>query len=187
MPQLELSNIKSDLFWNLQDVSNKKSGQMLIKTLCKYIPTYSSGAQQIYSEGKCQFTSVDRVVFHPNTEDYTKTFSRIPAEAVRNTSIHLFASGKEGLTFLQKKSGKPTSTSAFSSTLNQILSNIDKKQGFIPILQKSNVEDTEDKRPLLKLSSLDVKSLELEFSNFEISTMLNELKKGFMELNALQR
>ena len=100
----------------------------------------------------------------------------------------MFASGKEGLTFLQKKSGKPTSSSAFSSTLIQILNNIDKKQGFIPILQKSNVEDTEDtedKRPLLKLSSLDVKSLELEFSNFEISTMLNELKKGFMELNAL--
>ena len=185
MSQLELSNIKSDLFWNLQNVSNKKSGQMFIKTLCKYIPTYSSGAQQIYSEGECQFTSVDRVVFHPNTTDYTKTFSRIPAKAVRNTSIHLFASGKEGLTFLQKKSGKPTSTSAFSSTLNQILSNIDKKQGFIPILQKSNVEDTEDKRPLLKLSSLDIKSLETEFSSFEISTMLNELKKGFMDLNAL--
>ncbi len=185
MPQLELSNIKSDLFWNLHNVSNKRAGQILIKTLCKYIPTYSSGAQQIYSEGECQFTSVDRVVFHPNTDDYTKTFSRIPATAVRNTSIHLFASGTEGLTFLQKKSGKPTSTSAFSGTLNKILSNIDNKQGFIPILQKSNVEDTADKKPLLKLSTLDIKSLEEEFSSFEISTMLNELKKGFMELNAL--
>lgn len=185
MAQLELNNIKSDLFWNLHKVTNKRAGQILIKTLCKYIPTYSSGAQQIYSEGECQFTSVDRVVFHPNTEDYTKTFSRIPATAVRNTSIHLFAHGQEGLTFLQKKSGKPTSTSAFSGTLNQILNNIDKKQGFIPILQKSNVEDTADNRPLLKLSTLDVKSLENEFSSFEISTMLNELKKGFMELNAL--
>ncbi len=185
MAQLELNNIKSDLFWNLHNVSNKRAGQILIKTLCKYIPTYSSGAQQIYSEGECQFTSVDRVVFHPNTNDYTKTFSRIPATAVRNTSIHLFASGTEGLTFLQKKSGKPTSTSAFSGTLNKILSNIDNKQGFIPILQKSNVEDTADKKPLLKLSTLDIKSLEEEFSSFEISTMLNELKKGFMELNAL--
>ena len=185
MPQLELSNIKSDLFWNLQDVSNKRAGQILIKTLCKYIPTYSSGAQQIYSEGECQFTSIDRVVFHPNTEDYTKTFSRIPATAVRNTSIHLFAHAKQGLTFLQQKSGKAIGSSAFSATLNQILSNIDKKQGFIPILQKSNVQDTADKKPLLKLSTLDIKSLEAEFSNFEISTMLNELKKGFMELNAL--
>ena len=185
MPQLDFNNIKSDLFWNLKDVSNKRAGQILIKTLCKYIPTYSSGAQQIYSEGECQFTSVDRVVFHPNTEDYTKTFSRIPATAVKNTSIHLFAHGQEGLTFLQKKSGKPTSTAAFSGTLNQILSNIDKKQGFIPILQKSNVQDTADKRPLLKLSTLDIKSLETEFSSFEISTMLNELKKGFMDLNAL--
>lgn len=185
MAQLELSNIKSDLFWNLHNVSNKRAGQILIKTLCKYIPTYSSGAQQIYSEGECQFTSVDRVVFYPNTADYTKTFSRIPAAAVKNTSIHLFASGTQGLTFLQKKSGKPSSTSAFSSTLNQILNNIDKKQGFIPILQKSNVEDTEDKKPLLKLSTLDIKSLETEFSSFEISTLLNELKKGFMDLNAL--
>lgn len=185
MLQRESNNIKSDLFWNLHQVTNKRAGQILIKTLCKYIPTYSSGAQQIYSEGECQFTSVDRVVFHPNTEDYTKTFSRIPAAAVRNTSIHLFASGEEGLTFLQKKSGKPSSTSAFSGTLNQILNNIDKKQGFIPILQKSNVEDTVDKKPLLKLSTLDVKSLENEFSSFEISTMLNELKKGFVELNAL--
>ena len=185
MSQLEYSNIKSDLFWNLQDVSNKRSGQILIKTLCKYIPTYSSGAQQIYSEGQCEFTSVDRVVFHPNTADYTKTFSRIPANAIRNTSIHLFAHAKQGLTFLQQKSGKPTSTSAFSSTLNQILSNIDNKEGFIPVLQKSNVQDTADKRPLLKLSTLDVKSLEAEFSSFEISTMLNELKKGFMDLNAL--
>ena len=185
MPQLELSNIKSDLFWNLQDVSNKRAGQILIKTLCKYIPTYSSGAQQIYSEGQCQFTSIGRVVFHPNTEDYTKTFSRIPAAAVKNTSIHLFAHAKQGLTFLQQKSGKAIGSSVFSATLNQILSNIDKKQGFIPILQKSNVQDTEDKKPLLKLSTLDIKSLEEEFSNFEISTMLNELKKGFMELNAL--
>jgi len=185
MPQLELSNIKSDLFWNLHNVSNKRAGQILIKTLCKYIPTYSSGAQQIYSEGECQFTSVDRVVFHPNTDDYTKTFSRIPATAVRNTSIHLFASGTEGLTFLQKKPGKQTSTSAFSGTLNQILNNIEKKHGFIPIWHKSNVEDTADKKPLLKLSTLDIKSLEEEFSSFEISTMLNELKKGFVELNAL--
>jgi len=185
MPQLGHNNIKSDLFWNLQDVSNKRAGQILIKTLCKYIPTYSSGAQQIYSEGECQFTSIDRVVFHPNTADYTKTFSRIPATAVRNTSIHLFAHAKQGLTFLQQKSGKSIGSSAFSATLNQILSNIDKKQGFIPILQKSNVQDTADKKPLLKLSTLDVKSLEAEFSNFEISTMLNELKKGFVELNAL--
>ena len=185
MPQLELSNIKSDLFWNLQDVSNKRAGQILIKTLCKYIPTYSSGAQQIYSEGECQFTSIDRVVFHPNTEDYTKTFSRIPAAAVKNTSIHLFAHAKQGLTFLQQKSGKAIGSSVFSATLNQILSNIDKKQGFIPILQKSDVQDTADKKPLLKLSTLDIKSLEAEFSSFEISTMLSELKKGFVELNAL--
>jgi hypothetical protein len=179
------NNIKSDLFWNLQEVSNKRAGQILIKTLCKYIPTYSSGAQQIYSEGECQFTSADSVVFHPNTADFTKTFSRIPATAVRNTSIHLFTHGKQGLTFLQQKSGKAIGSSAFSATLNQILSNIDKKQGFIPILQKSDVQDTADKKPLLKLSTLDIKSLETEFSSFEISTMLNELKKGFMDLNAL--
>lgn len=185
MPQLGHNNIKSDLFWNLQAVSNKRAGQILIKTLCKYIPTYSSGAQQIYSEGECQFTSIDRVVFHPNTADYTKTFSRIPATAVRNTSIHLFAHAKQGLTFLQHKSGKAIGSSAFSATLNQILSNIDKKSGFIPILQKSDVQDTADKKPLLKLSTLDIKSLEAEFSSFEISTMLNELKKGFMDLNAL--
>ena len=185
MSQLEYSNNKSDLFWNLQDVSNKRAGQILIKTLCKYIPTYSSGAQQIYSEGECQFTSIDRVVFHPNTVDYTKTFSRIPAAAVRNTSIHLFAHAKQGLTFLQQKSDKAISSSAFSSTLSQILSNIDKKQGFIPILQKSNVQDTVDEKPLLKLSTLDIKSLESEFSSFEISTMLNVLKKGFIDLNAL--
>lgn len=185
MSQLEYSNNKSDLFWSLQDVSNKRAGQILIKTLCKYIPTYSSGAQQIYSEGQCEFSSVDRVVFYPNTEDYTKTFSRIPSSAIRTTSIHLFAHAKQGLTFLQQKSGKATGSSTISATLNQILSNIDKKEGFIPILQKSNVQDTSDKRPLLKLSTLDVKSLESEFSSFEISTMLNEIKKGFMDLNAL--
>lgn len=176
------SKRKFDLSWNLNEVTDKNAGRNLIKDLCMFIPTYSSGARQIYSDGECHFISEDRVVFFANKSDYTKTFSRIPSEAIRKTKIHLFSHEKRGLIFLEKSRDSKVKLYSFSQMLGLILRNVDQQKGFIPILQRSNICDTSDRRPLIELSSLNMVKLSEEFSSFEISMMMGVLKNGFINL-----
>lgn len=182
---LAINNKNSDVSWNLSNISEKQAGKIFIKSLCRYLPIYSSGARQIYSEGECHFTSDDRVVFLANTEDYTKTFSRIPPSAVINTGIFLFRDRNSKLLFLQKKKNEKAKKYAFDTVVTQIIASMESSDpSFIPVLQKSTVQDSSDKSPTIRISSLRVSELKgHDFSDFEISILKNHLKGMLIKMN----
>lgn len=159
----------------------------MIKTLCKFVPTYSIGARQIYFEGKCHFATSDSVIFFANSYDFTKTFSRIPSGAVKKTGIHIYSQDENGLAFLQSKRGQQSKVFQFGPTLTLIMKNIDNNTGFIPILQKSSIKDSANRRPLIEVSSLDISQLKDEFSEFELSMIMSAVKRGFSNLESLYR
>lgn len=160
---------ESDISWDLANTSNANLGRIFIKSLCRYIPVYSQGARQIYSEGECYFTSDNKVVFLANTGDHTKTFSRIPPEAIFNTTIYFFRSKNAGVHFLQKTKDSPIKIHEIKKTLIKIIKDLDgDKDTFIPILQKSTIHDASDGSPCIRVSSIKLSVLKnTTFSDFD--------------------
>lgn len=179
------NNNSSGVSWDLANVSEKEAGKNFIKSLCRYLPIYSSGARQIYSEGECHFTSDDRVVFLANTQDYTKTFSRIPPSAIINTGIFIFRDRNSKLLFLQKKKNERAKKYSFDSVVSQIIDSMESSNpSFIPVLQKSTVQNSSDKSPTIRISSLKVSELQdQDFSELDISLLKNHLKAMLIKMN----
>lgn len=179
----------TDVAWsllNLETEAEKDSGRRFIKALCRYLPVYSPGAKQIYSDGECHFTTDNKVVFLANIQDYTKTYSNVSPDAVVETGIYIYRGRtSKSLLFLQRsaKTGK-TKIYPLDKVLDLIINGIEEgKAPFIPVLQKSTIQMSHEHTPVIRLSSMKPNILSAnDFSPFEVSMIKQHFKDMFVTM-----
>lgn len=141
--------IAEDLIWSIEEMQAKEEGMRFLNNVSQFLPVYSSALRQLYSSYETYFTKTN-VVILPNNEDYTATYSRVPFEAIKNTSILVYPSIDGVLANLRMNNATAISlplSKAFQLIRSQL------KGPFLPVIQRGDLRDYDQLRPCLHLNA----------------------------------
>jgi hypothetical protein len=147
-----------DIKWVLAGSQNQKSAEQLLQSLSSYLPVYSAGANQIYSNYHLHFTYRQEertAVALPDTFDHTATISHIPPESIIEASLFLILT-KDGLMMaapLRRKT--PNESRRYKVTSITAMLKLLREQRpdlvILPVLQRGSMREYL-KKPMLQLS-----------------------------------
>ena len=165
-----LSNIafkqqNADLEWDL--ALNSRQGAIdFVMHFESQLCVYSASVEQLYTNYTINFSSrADApLVILPNPYAFHDTYSRISAQAIRDTGLFIIPGetiGKQGLHLVSRQKQKSANSTPipFRHALKKILSTQANEDPFLPVLVKGDLREFNSRTPCLHLHRIKLGEL----------------------------